>query len=643
VLASYAFDWVWGGGRPWAFHVTNLVLHGAVTGLTFLTFRRWSIALVPALLATAFFSLHPSKSECVSWISGRTDVLSVLGMLLALCGIARRAAGERGGIALEVAGTLVAYLSKEVAVVLPVLALVEGWVALGRPALGREVVRDFRRVLPLVLPQIVCAVIYLALREWLLPLRSSLGAPIPGTARVGFVFETFGRLVATLAWPDDLSLSASAVRRTAEGFVWSRGFAALGVLAALALSGAAFLLRRKSPGVAVGLLLFVLLLAPNLNVVWSGANDALTSPRFLYLPAIGLAFALAESVKGCPRWVWLIAGGGVAVLGGRTLLRSTDFLSQERFWSYELRHNPDVPQVLQHVVALDAASGNPGLAIRRAACAHGAVSTQFVGSAQGGMFILQALEFTARRTPDGDRATLEQISSFLEVVVLGRQDATLARPFALRLSPKNPSAHRLRELSPSLDMLRAEILVRLGDPVGGSKLAERAVERCPRCRDILIRSAETALRVGDLERAQGRLEGLGLLGEEIAPGMTRGTQVAQVRTLTAEAEHAEGVRRAQLLTTRASVLGLWGLALSVLLPERDSISRAGAEAQALLAEVAARAGRDDIARAALSRHFQEPAIDAMLVNVQRQMGFVDRQPTSEAFVAGGCALGSELR
>ena len=77
-------------------------------------------------------------------------------------GIGRRLRGARWGLALELVGTIGAYLAKEQALILPAFAAVEAWVALGRPALDRAAVK---RCIVVALPQAAVAIAYLVVRS----------------------------------------------------------------------------------------------------------------------------------------------------------------------------------------------------------------------------------------------------------------------------------------------------------------------------------------------------------------------------------------------------------------------------------------------------------------------------------------------
>jgi hypothetical protein len=102
------------GGGPLLFHLTNLVLVAVVAGLA----SRLVEGKLARLLVVAGVACHPLMVEPASNISARTDLLAAIFALLAL---------ETGGVA-AFACTLLALGSKEVAVMLPAVAL-----ALRRP------------------------------------------------------------------------------------------------------------------------------------------------------------------------------------------------------------------------------------------------------------------------------------------------------------------------------------------------------------------------------------------------------------------------------------------------------------------------------------------------------------------------------
>jgi protein O-mannosyl-transferase len=129
---TFALDWQIGGGRPFLFHLVNLLLHAAVTLLLYLLLRTIlrsspggnAVALASALL----FAVHPIHTEAVASIVGRSELLAA-GFLLAAW-ILHIRDREIGAIVCFV----LALLSKESAVVfLPSVAIGDYAIGKGKP------------------------------------------------------------------------------------------------------------------------------------------------------------------------------------------------------------------------------------------------------------------------------------------------------------------------------------------------------------------------------------------------------------------------------------------------------------------------------------------------------------------------------
>ncbi|MDQ6605389.1 MAG: hypothetical protein M3Z06_02440 [Actinomycetota bacterium] len=115
---------------PAAAHLANLGLFGLICGEVAVLLRRLT-GQRAALLGGLLFAVFPSHGESVAWISGNTDLLAVaLGLAALLVGTGRK---PTIGTSLAAAGLVAAaMLSKEIAVVFPVLAAILIWI--GRPA-----------------------------------------------------------------------------------------------------------------------------------------------------------------------------------------------------------------------------------------------------------------------------------------------------------------------------------------------------------------------------------------------------------------------------------------------------------------------------------------------------------------------------
>lgn len=129
---------------PTGYHVTNIVLHAAVSVLLFLVLRR--LGVPGAWLAGAIFALHPVHAESVAWVTERKNLLSGVCYLLAMLAYLRfeptlarpserdaDAAGSEtpsrrwGFYALALLAFVAALLSKSVTATLPAVLLVIAW------------------------------------------------------------------------------------------------------------------------------------------------------------------------------------------------------------------------------------------------------------------------------------------------------------------------------------------------------------------------------------------------------------------------------------------------------------------------------------------------------------------------------------
>lgn len=180
---------VW-GRKPFGFHLTNVLLNLVVSVLVGFLFRRLLSSLPAALLGGLAFVLHPMHVEAVAFISGRTDLvmsLFVLVALLALLGF--RSRPNAGRIAVIMVAYCAALLSKETAVVFPLLA----FFGVGLPGLRRKATKPDLLLFGLL---VVLTAAFLGLRTSVLkgytPPWEAIG---PGT-RATLVLNAVGRYAA---------------------------------------------------------------------------------------------------------------------------------------------------------------------------------------------------------------------------------------------------------------------------------------------------------------------------------------------------------------------------------------------------------------------------------------------------------------
>jgi hypothetical protein len=213
------------------------------------------------------------------------DVLCCAFLLMAAWGASRRLRGSRLGVGIEVVAAAGAYASKETALVLPLFVIVEHWAHAGRPPLGLV---SSRTALPAVAAHGAAALLYLALRDRLLPLAAPT-VPLAGldtvSSRVALTLESLGQAAVVAFAPHDLSIQRGLV--AADGsrqVVFHPVTIAAGIALLVLCSGAVVFFSRRAPGLAIAALSFLLSLLPTANIVLSGMTT-LFSERYLYIQA----------------------------------------------------------------------------------------------------------------------------------------------------------------------------------------------------------------------------------------------------------------------------------------------------------------------------------------------------------------------
>lgn len=279
-ILSYLLDRDLWGLIPSFMHLGNILLHLACALLVFIITKRllplWGAkGEGPALFAALFFALHPIATESVSWISGRTDPLMAVFLLLAVwlsllaLPTGRPLVALAGGVAL-----FLACLAKEVAVfILPALL----WLIVVYPAHGGWLDRLRRRWWALLMPT-VGVIGYFALRHLAIANDSGINTALKGVTGGGdydlldkarVAFKVYGFYVKKLFVPWPLNF---AIVEISDWYVLA-GI----ILAALLL----YLIWRADIAGAFGLLAFCVL-SPSLLVVYGKMAWTPLAERYLY-------------------------------------------------------------------------------------------------------------------------------------------------------------------------------------------------------------------------------------------------------------------------------------------------------------------------------------------------------------------------
>jgi len=299
VLFTFWSEFRFTGAVPSVSHVINLLLHLVnVVLIGVLVYRLWPgafanralLALVPML----FYGLNPALHEAVSWVSGRFDLMATTFVLVA-CVLALyfRSRPVLRSVAVSLA-FLLGLLSKEVAVVTPLLVMFTVAAAssskhAGAASYGQFWIKVFGENKVLVLGLILAFTLYLALRLTNMPSLvhvNQILAHLNGFERVALIGRTIS-FYAVMALLPFRSMSPQHPYEIASlGWV---DVAALMVGMALVLWLLVWAWRMSC--FAFFVLAAILSLVPVMNIIPLTIGSNIGHERFLTLPMAMLAAA----------------------------------------------------------------------------------------------------------------------------------------------------------------------------------------------------------------------------------------------------------------------------------------------------------------------------------------------------------------
>ncbi len=332
--ASYLLDFRLFGMRPAGFHAVNVFIHLLNVLLLYLLGLRLFREGAPALLAAALFAVHPVNAEAVDFLSARNTLLSLFFVLSSILvfyeGLTR---GSR--IRMFFSGLLwfLGLLSKEPAALAAAALAVMVFIV---PQQGEN---PPKRKIALLLPHLIFAGVYAALRTFVLGGAVGAGGIIPGLmSRLTENLIAIPQYLRLVLFPSNLTIWHPPSALTAGAMLWL-----IPVWAVLGLA-AWLLLRTRSVPVFAGLFWFAFNYIPISGIV--PIPSASMAERFLYFPAVGLWVIAADRgymlYRKFPGSKSLIAGAVmlVALLGGITVHRNQDWKNDISLFASAVRTNP---------------------------------------------------------------------------------------------------------------------------------------------------------------------------------------------------------------------------------------------------------------------------------------------------------------
>jgi tetratricopeptide (TPR) repeat protein len=356
VALSLAVNYALGGLDPTGYHLFNIAAHGLAAGVLFLLLRgtlrraRWRPEAAGALAfaAALLWVVHPLHTGALNHVVYRNEILAALFYLAALEALRRGAAaqdaGRRGAarlaFAAAVAAAALAMASKEIAVSLPLAALLyDRLFAAG----SWRVVRRRR------------AAVHLALAGTWIGLAACIASGDRG-ASVGMHFQdvtprayaltsfaVVAHYLRLALWPRPLVLDYAWPVSAALAPVLPQMLLVIGLWAATLVAW------RRAPRLAFPAIVFFLVLAPTSSLVPLAGAVAAEHRMYLPLAAVATLAVLAADAglrhlvgsasarRGLAALLLVLAA---AALGGATWSRNRDYASALAIWADTVAKRP---------------------------------------------------------------------------------------------------------------------------------------------------------------------------------------------------------------------------------------------------------------------------------------------------------------
>ncbi|MCX7991066.1 MAG: hypothetical protein N2999_03385 [Proteobacteria bacterium] len=327
---SLAIDALIFNGSAFGFHLGNLLLQVLVAYFLYKVVLSLKFDKRTALFTAVIFSVHPTHSEAVSWISARNELLySLFGFISLYFYIKKSYWGYLFyGFSL---------LSKETAVVLPLLYI---FCDLFINVKNLNDIKNSKLIY--FFPYIVISFFYILIRKILLP--EPFGENVPVIIRFLTIIHNVAFYLKKFFIPFNLKIFYS-------GLI--KNYFDIEILSSLIIliifSVISFLIVRVERRLVFFVLWFLILILPVSGVVIT-STITFGSDRYLYLPSFGLSFILSYLINRLSlrraTFILLIVS---LVSGIYTVKRNYSYENQEKFISEALKDAPDDPLVWNEI------------------------------------------------------------------------------------------------------------------------------------------------------------------------------------------------------------------------------------------------------------------------------------------------------
>lgn len=346
LTTSFAIDhFIW-GFRPYGYHLSSIILHTLNTVFVFLLITLLFHKKLLAFLTALFFSIHPVNSEAVIYASGRTDPLYTFFALLSILSFLWYEKNTHKRFiryAISLVLFIIALLSKESAVIVPILFVLLYWIQDRRQKIPRTHLFLF------LLPFFLFTGIYILLRLTVLNFQNTLNFYNTSNIYTSsflirlFTFSNaFWQYLGIFFFPKDLISARNVPLITSVESIPFMSFLTI-FLAFFILS---ILTYRKNKIFLFSFLWFFLTLLPSSGII---PINNIAAEHYLYLPSIGfflffsycisILFSLA-SRGAARRFMILVIVIISSLLSVRTILRTFDWRDPITFYTRSLIQSP---------------------------------------------------------------------------------------------------------------------------------------------------------------------------------------------------------------------------------------------------------------------------------------------------------------
>ena len=291
---TYALNYGLGGLDPFGYHLFNLLLHAFNSVLVFLFLRLILENINSSFLGGILFAIHPVQTASVAYISGRKDLLATFFLLLSVYWFVKwRRVGGWGRLILMGCAIFLAILSKEVAVIFPLLLLlldlcvirVHGVVR--KTTLLAETIKAGALFYTLVLAFAVLALYYAIVWTEASRMDGYWGDNLLN--QWGTSFKLFVHYLKLAFVPYPLIADYTGVFPVSTGFTEPMTLFCLLVVVLYVVFAMRFFCNW--PLLTLGMGWFFISLLPVLQIV--GFHE-ITADHFMYLPMVGVALSFGD-------------------------------------------------------------------------------------------------------------------------------------------------------------------------------------------------------------------------------------------------------------------------------------------------------------------------------------------------------------